>query len=88
MGDPVRQTEVTIKNIKRLYSKKVLHEVNREKLVPKYGHARVYVKNRKDFAEIKRTCKKHFGNLPVAYIVADICRQDLLVEIEGKVILQ
>lgn len=87
-GDPVKQTEITIKNIKKLYSEKVLQEINRENLVPKYGHARIYVKNRKDFAAIKRTYKKHFGNLPVVYIVADICRKDLLVEIEGKVILE
>ena len=88
VGDPIKQTEITIKNIKKLYSEKVLQEMNRENLVPKYGHARVYVKNRKDFAAIKRTYKKHFGNLPVVYIVADICRKDLLVEIEGKVILE
>jgi len=87
-GDPVKQTEITIKNIKELYSDKVLQKITRENLVPKYGHARVYVKNRKDFAAIKRTYKKHFGNLPVVYIIADICRNDLLVEIEGKVILE
>jgi hypothetical protein len=32
--------------------------------------------------------KKFYGDLPVVYILADICRDDLLVEIEGKVILQ
>jgi hypothetical protein len=87
-GDPAQQTEITIDNIKQLYSDKILSKISTGDLVPKYGHARVYVKNKKDFAEIRRTFKTHFGNLPVVYIVADICRKDLLVEIEGKVILE
>lgn len=88
VGDPVMQTEVTIDNIRRLYSEQVVGMISDEKMEPKYGHARVYVKNRKDFAAIRRTFKKHYGNLPVVYIIADICRTDLLVEIEGKVILE
>ncbi len=88
VNDPELQTEVTIQNIQRLFSKKVLEKISAEKLEPKYGHARVYVKNRKDFRIIRQTFKKHFNNLPVVYIIADICRNDLLVEIEGKVILE
>jgi hypothetical protein len=37
---------------------------------------------------IRKTFKTHFANLPVVYIIADICRNDLLVEIEGKVVLE
>jgi enamine deaminase RidA (YjgF/YER057c/UK114 family) len=87
IGDPALQTEVTIDNIKQLYSDKVLSKISNGDLVARYGHARIYVKDRKDFAAIKKTFRMHFGNLPVVYIVADICRPDLLVEIEGKVIL-
>lgn len=88
IDDPVEQTEVTIQNIKRLYSEDILKGLSKDKLHAKYGHARVYVKVRKDFAAIKKTFKKHFPNLPVVYIIADICRDNLLVEIEGKVILE
>ncbi|TNF46140.1 MAG: hypothetical protein EP310_00715 [Bacteroidetes bacterium] len=88
IGDPAKQTEVTIDNIKQLYSDKVLFRMSNGNLVPKYGHARVYIKNRKDFAAIKKTFRMNFGKLSVVYIVADICRPDLLVEIEGKVILE
>ncbi|NQU53098.1 MAG: hypothetical protein HQ522_11240 [Bacteroidetes bacterium] len=88
VNDPVEQTKVTIQNIQRLYSDEVIQKISKEKLQPKYGHARVYVKNRKDFAAIKKTFKTYFGDLPVVYIIADICRTDLLVEIEGKVILE
>lgn len=88
IGDAVRQTEITIENIRRLYSEKVLDKISNNTLHPKYEHARVYLKNRKDFSIIKKTFKAQLGNIPVVYIIADICRDDLLVEIEGKVILE
>ena len=88
VGDAVKQTEVTIQNIEQLFSKKVLQKISDKKLQTRFGHARVYIKNRKDFAAIKKTFKTHFNNLPVVFIIADICRNNLLVEIEGKVILE
>ncbi len=88
IGDAEKQTIVTIENIQRLYSQEVLNQLPGNNLQARYGHARVYVKNRKDFAEIKKTFKRFYENLPVVYIVADICRDDLLVEIEGKVVLE
>jgi hypothetical protein len=88
ISDPVKQTEITIQNMQRLYSPDILSALTENSLRPVYGHARVYVKNRKDFAAIKKTFKSYYGNLPVVYIIADICREDLLVEIEGKVILK
>ncbi len=88
VDDPVEQTEVTIQNMQRLYSPEILNGLSDGKLKARYGHARVYVKNRKDFHAIKKTFKSHYGDLPVVYIIADICRPDLLVEIEGKVILK
>jgi len=88
VNDPAKQTEITIENIKQLYSESVLAKLPTGNLSPKYGHARVYIKEKKDYAAIRKTFKSHFGNLPVVYIIADICRNDLLVEIEGKVILE
>jgi enamine deaminase RidA (YjgF/YER057c/UK114 family) len=87
IGNPAEQTEITIANIRHLFSEEVLSRIATEKLSPKYGHARVYIKNRKDYSAIRKVFKTHFGNLPVVYIIADICRPELLVEIEGKVIL-
>ncbi len=86
--DPGKQTDVTIQNIQRLYSPEVLTGISDEKITPRYGHARVYIKDRRDFPAIKRSFKQFYGKLPVVYIIADICRDDLLVEIEGKVILE
>jgi hypothetical protein len=87
-GDPIEQTRVTISNMEQLYSNGALKEVANYNLRPKFGHVRVYIKNKSDFIDIKKTFESHFGNLPVVYIVADICRENLLVEIEGKVILE
>ncbi len=87
-GDAVEQTCVTVRNMQQLYSKKVLSQIPGDLLQPAYGHARIYVKKREDFTAIKKTFKKYYGNLPAVYILADICREDLLVEIEGKVILE
>ena len=88
VADPSKQTEVTIQNMQKLYSQEILSAVTGNLHRPVYGHARVYVKNKKDFPEIKKTFKRYYGNLPVVYIIADICRDDLLVEIEGKVVLE
>ncbi|NQU87564.1 MAG: hypothetical protein HQ541_17560 [Mariniphaga sp.] len=87
IDNPAEQTKVTIQNIQQLYSNGVLENIS-GKLEPKYGHARVYVKSRKDYKIIRRMFRLYYGDLPVVYILADICRTDLLVEIEGEVILE
>ncbi len=88
VGNPGEQTRITIENIQRLYSDERIHRIAGNNVQPKYGHARVYLKNREDFAVVKKTFKAFYGSLPVAYLLADVCRDDLLVEIEGKVILE
>ena len=88
VGNPAIQTEITIKNMQQLYSHKILTNISDDKLKTRFGHARVYVKYRKDYSAIKKVFESHYGNQPVVYIIADICRADLLVEIEGKIILE
>jgi hypothetical protein len=88
INNPAEQTKVTIQNILQLYSTERLLHITEKQLMPKYGHALVYVKNRSDFTAIKRMVKSFYGTMPVVYILADICRDDLLVEIEGKVVLE
>jgi enamine deaminase RidA (YjgF/YER057c/UK114 family) len=87
-GNPAIQTGTTIENMLQLYSGEALSAITGISLQPAYGHARVYIKNRKDFPVIKKVFKQYYGNLPVVYLLADICREDLLVEIEGKVVLK
>ena len=88
VGDAIEQTKITINNMEQLYSNGALKEISDFNANTKYGHARVYIKRKSDFANIKKTFESHFGKLPVVYIIADICREDLLVEIEGEVILE
>jgi enamine deaminase RidA (YjgF/YER057c/UK114 family) len=45
--------------------------------------ARVYLKRHEDYAIAKSICEARLGELPTIYAVGDICRPELLVEIEG-----
>lgn len=79
-----RQTEMTIQNIHSLIS---------NENILKYGlcpaekasliSIRVYIKKSEDISVVREICNKYFLQLPVIYVVADICRPELLVEIEG-----
>lgn len=44
---------------------------------------RVYLKRPEDLAKCRSICERRFGVVPAVYAVADICRPELLVEIEG-----
>lgn len=78
------QTELTIQNILHLISLENLHThgigfVSEVKL----QYLRAYVKNKQDIPRVMDICKKHFPEIPIACVVADVCRPELLVEIEG-----
>lgn len=87
VDDPIEQTKVTIDNIKRLYSDAVLEQNNIKTELVFFNHCRVYIKNKDDFEVIENTCKQLYGSIPMVFIQANICRDNLLVEIEGEVIL-
>ena len=85
-GDIEAQTHETIDNIEALISEQNLSQHG----LPGHGtdlrglkHVRVYLKNPNDFPVAHAVCNKRLGKLPTIYAVADICRSDLLVEIEG-----
>ena len=44
---------------------------------------RVYIQRTGDYTNIRAACKNRLGELPTIYAMADVCRPDLLVEIEG-----
>ncbi len=85
-GDVGEQTIVTLENIKKLTDTERLNQ-----LIPgafpyhsRYSLFRVYIKKQEDFAIVKKICTEHFPSLPATYIEADICRDDLLMEIEAE----
>lgn len=86
IGDVELQTKITIDNIEKLTSVSNLkaHCPDLINYPDIYNYLRVYVKNRIDIQKVKQICSDHFGNVPVTYIQADICRNDLLVEIEAE----
>jgi enamine deaminase RidA (YjgF/YER057c/UK114 family) len=84
--DPVAQTEETLDNIEALIAEDNLAGHG----LPGFGarladlaSARVYVKRQEDYPRIRAACEKRWGELPAVYVAADVCRPDLLVEIEG-----
>jgi enamine deaminase RidA (YjgF/YER057c/UK114 family) len=81
-GKPYEQTVTALGNIK------ILSEASQNRPIKAIDiakfHYRVYVRNLGDFPEIKRAFVDFFdGNSVAHYVQADICRSDLLVEIEA-----
>lgn len=45
--------------------------------------ARAYVKRPEDYPAVRKVCAERLPGVPVTYVVADVCRSELLVEFEG-----
>jgi enamine deaminase RidA (YjgF/YER057c/UK114 family) len=86
-GDITEQTIVTIENIKKVADIERIKQLAEKQDMTdgKYSLLRVYIKKQEDFSSVKRICNKHFKDSPVIFIEADICRDDLLTEIEAEV---
>ena len=85
-GDPVAQTHETLNNIEALISSTNLSRHGLSgfgSTLDGLGAARVYVKRSEDYPAILDVCTSRLGDLPVVYTLADVCRPELLVEIEG-----
>jgi hypothetical protein len=84
-GDVVGQTHTTIDNIFELFSeenqKQLGIHLDNQGIV--FTHLRVYVKHLEDIPEVKKVCSERLRSASSVYLVADICREELLVEIEG-----
>jgi enamine deaminase RidA (YjgF/YER057c/UK114 family) len=85
-GNIERQTEQTIDNIERLVAADtfVAHGLRGAgATLHDLAKIRVYLKRPEDFPQCKAVCERRFGRVPAIYAVADVCRPELLVEIEG-----
>ena len=85
-NDIERQTEQAIENIERLIAAEnfALHGLNGAGAsLRDMAKVRIYLKRPDDFAKCKAICERRFGPVPAIYAVADVCRPELLVEIEG-----
>lgn len=80
------QTNQTLDNIAALISESNLDRhglPGRGATLRNMALARVYVKRQADFEKTRNVCQQRLGEMPVIYTVADVCRPELLVEIEG-----
>jgi hypothetical protein len=86
IGEIEKQTLCTISNIEKLSD--FDHIKKTYPLLPagsfEYSFIRVYVKEKSDLKRTKSICRQKFRDIPISYIVTDICRSGLLVEIEGE----
>jgi len=85
-GDIERQTEQAINNIARLIAPDNLSQHGLKgagAALNDLAKIRVYVKRAEDFQRCRGVCERRFGAVPALYLQADICRPELLVEIEG-----
>ena len=78
-GDLIGQLETTIDNIQHLLDN------NRPQNNPpqqQLQSLKVYLRQAADYAPARAALEKHFGNIPMLFTLADICRSNLLVEVE------
>ena len=82
------QTRVTIENIKKLTHPNNIHKHYPEisEVPEQFSYVRVYVKHKEDIEKVRNICREAYGDTPATYVVADICRDNLLVEIEAELI--
>lgn len=86
VGDPAAQTHETLDNIEALVSPENLERHG----LPGFGASleelaigRVYVKQPEHEPDVRAACEARLPGVPLIYTCADVCRTDLLVEIEG-----
>ena len=85
-GDIEKQTLVTIGNMELLSDiGRLRHLVTNPTLKEsRYSLLRVYVKKEDDFRRVRKICSESYPGVPAVFIKADICRDDLLMEVEAE----
>jgi enamine deaminase RidA (YjgF/YER057c/UK114 family) len=85
IGDVALQTKTTIENIRNLISHENLttNQILNNYNTLQFSSIRVYVKYASDMDTVREICDASFPEVQINYLVADICRDALLVEIEG-----
>ena len=82
--DIKKQTIITLENIEELISISNLKEAGVEIVEPtKIKSLRIYIKAARDYEMAKMVVDKILPNVPAIYLRGDICRDNLLIEIEG-----
>ena len=91
IGNPAKQTEETLLNIAAL----IAPENFAASGFAGYGATlqdlavvRAYVKHAADYETVRAVCERQLHGVPVVYTIGDVCRDDLLVELEAVAHIQ
>lgn len=79
-SNTVQQAELTMEIMNNLISRENIPTPNSGAI---YDLLRIYVKNEEAIPAVKDYMSKHYGSVAKHYLVSDICRPELLIEIEG-----
>lgn len=80
------QTVRTIENIEYLVSKENLVRFGCKPYDLKYAKLHIFIKREEDYDAVRQVVEKAYPQVAAVYTIADVCRQELLVEIEGILI--
>lgn len=89
VDDIEKQTRVTIENINKLTDQNriVQNFTNNDMGWGRFILLRIYIKKQEYFSTVKMICGEQFPDVPAIYIESDICRDNLLVEIEADYLI-
>jgi enamine deaminase RidA (YjgF/YER057c/UK114 family) len=89
-NDATKQINITLDSIYKLIANENLikHGINSSQVKATPCYFRVYVKNPTDYSKVKTACEKYIKDVPAIYLKADICRPELLVEVEGVLTIE
>ncbi len=81
------QIEITLENIEELFSKENLKisTIQPNGKVPCIIFLRGYIKNIHDYECVMKICRDKYPEVPIALVHSDICRNNLLLEIEATI---
>jgi len=83
-GDPLGQLEEAVTNIEALLGRAAARDGRWRPDVARFDLLKIYVRHREHFAAIREALARRLDpSTPSIYLKADLCRTDLLVEIEG-----
>ncbi len=85
-GDVIRQTEQTIENIERLMAPENFFRhglTGAGATLRDIAKLRVYIKHAEDYEKCREVCERCLPNIPALYLHAEVCRPELLMEIEA-----
>ena len=81
-GDPLAQLDETIRNMQVLASQAFKGAVN---ALERRALLKVYVREPAQRSAIEERLRRAWPNVTLLFLAADICRRELLLEIEGVV---